>query len=33
MTHPIVNEEEAYLMSDEFRVILQRLEIGGYALV
>ena len=33
MTHPIVNEEEEYLMSDEFQVILQRLEIGGYALV
>ena len=33
MTHPIVNEEEEYLMSDEFKVILQRLEIGGYALV
>ena len=33
MTHPIVNAEEEYLMSDEFQVILQRLEIGGYALV
>lgn len=33
MTHPIVNKEEKYLMSDEFRGILQRLEIGGYALV
>ena len=33
MTHPIVNKEEEYLMSDEFRGILQRLEIGGYALV
>jgi len=33
MTHPIVNEEEEYLMSDEFKVILQRLSIGGYALV
>ena len=33
MTHPIVNEEEEYLMSDEFKVILQRLKIGGYALV
>ena len=31
MTHPIVNEEEEYLMSDEFKVILQRLSIGGYA--
>ena len=33
MTHPIVNGEEEYLMSDEFQVILQRLEIGGYARV
>jgi len=33
MTHPIVNGEEEYLMSDEFQVILQRLDIGGYALV
>jgi len=33
MTHPIVNEEEEYLMSDEFQEILQRLEIGHYALV
>jgi predicted glycoside hydrolase/deacetylase ChbG (UPF0249 family) len=33
MTHPIVHAEEEYLMSDEFQVILQRLEIGGYALV
>jgi predicted glycoside hydrolase/deacetylase ChbG (UPF0249 family) len=33
MTHPIVNGEEEYLMSDEFQVILQRLEVGGYALV
>ena len=33
MTHPTVNEEEEYLMSDEFKVILQRLSIGGYALV
>jgi predicted glycoside hydrolase/deacetylase ChbG (UPF0249 family) len=33
MTHPIVNAEEEYLMSDEFRELLQRLEIGGYALV
>jgi hypothetical protein len=33
MTHPIVSAEEEYLMSDEFQVILQRLEIGGYALV
>ncbi len=33
MTHPIVNAEEEYIMSDEFHVILQRLEISGYALV
>jgi len=33
MTHPIVNWEQEYLMSDEFQVILQRLEIGDYALV
>jgi hypothetical protein len=33
MTHPIVNEEEEFLMSDEFKIILQRLKIGGYALV
>jgi predicted glycoside hydrolase/deacetylase ChbG (UPF0249 family) len=33
MTHPIVNWEREYLMSDEFQVILQRLEIGDYALV
>jgi chitin disaccharide deacetylase len=33
MTHPIVNAEEEYLMSDEFRELLQRLEIGDYALV
>jgi len=33
MTHPIVSGEEEYLMSDEFQVILQRVKIGGYALV
>jgi len=33
MTHPIVSGEEECLMSDEFRAILQHLEIGGYALV
>jgi len=33
MTHPIVNWEQEYLMSDEFQVILQRLEIGDYPLV
>ena len=31
MTHPIVNGEQEYLMSDEFQEILQRLEIGHYA--
>jgi len=33
MTQPIVNKEEAYLMSDGFGVMLERLNIGGYALV
>jgi predicted glycoside hydrolase/deacetylase ChbG (UPF0249 family) len=33
MTHPIVNGEEEFLMSDEFRAILQNVEIRGYALV
>ena len=33
MTHPTVSVEKAFLMSDEFQVILQHLEIGGYALV
>jgi chitin disaccharide deacetylase len=33
MTHPIVNEEQEYLMSDGFGVMLERLNIGGYALV
>src|SRR5437773_4136307 len=33
MTHPIVNEEQEYLMSDEFGTMLGRLNIGGYALV
>jgi chitin disaccharide deacetylase len=33
MTHPVVDPEAEYLMSDEFQVMLQRLEIGGYALV
>jgi chitin disaccharide deacetylase len=32
MTHPTVSAEKAFLMSDEFQVILQHLEIGGYAL-
>jgi hypothetical protein len=33
MTHPVDQVESDYLMSDEFQVMLQRLEIGGYALV
>lgn len=33
MTHPIVHAEEEHLMSDEFQETLQRLEVGGYALV
>ena len=33
MTHPIVPMESEFLMSHEFRAMLQRLEIGGYALV
>src|SRR5438105_4034454 len=33
MTHPVVQAEAEYLMSDEFQAMLQRLEIGGYALV
>jgi chitin disaccharide deacetylase len=33
MTHPIVQAESEYLMSDEFQVMLQRLEVGSYALV
>jgi chitin disaccharide deacetylase len=33
MTHPTINGEGEYLMSDEFEVILQSLETGGYALV
>lgn len=33
MTHPVLRTEADYLMSDEFQVILQRLETGGYALV
>ena len=33
MTHPIVNAEHEYLMGDEFQEILQRPEIGHYALV
>jgi predicted glycoside hydrolase/deacetylase ChbG (UPF0249 family) len=33
MTHPVVEQEAEYLMSDEFQVMLQRLEVGSYALV
>jgi len=33
MTHPIVRMESEYLMSDQFQVMLQRLDVGGYALV
>ena len=33
MTHPVVREEREYLLSDGFRLILERLEVGGYALV
>jgi chitin disaccharide deacetylase len=33
MTHPIVNVEAEYLLSDEFCGVLQRLELGSYALV
>jgi chitin disaccharide deacetylase len=33
MTHPIVQAEEEYLMSDECRELLQRLEVGSFALV
>jgi chitin disaccharide deacetylase len=33
MTHPIVRMESDYLMGDEFQVMLQRVEVGSYALV
>ena len=33
MTHPVVRAEAKFLMSDEFQLMLQRLEVGGYALV
>jgi predicted glycoside hydrolase/deacetylase ChbG (UPF0249 family) len=33
MTHPVVDQEAEYLMSDQCQVMLQRLEVGGYALV
>jgi predicted glycoside hydrolase/deacetylase ChbG (UPF0249 family) len=31
MTHPTMNGEGEYLMSDKFEVILQSVETGGYA--
>jgi hypothetical protein len=33
MTHPVTHTEAEYLMSDEFRELLQRLDVGSYALV
>jgi predicted glycoside hydrolase/deacetylase ChbG (UPF0249 family) len=33
MTHPVVHSEAEYLMTDEFGELLQRLDIGSYALV
>jgi predicted glycoside hydrolase/deacetylase ChbG (UPF0249 family) len=33
MTHPIVPMESEYLMSDQFQATLQRLKVGGFALV
>jgi predicted glycoside hydrolase/deacetylase ChbG (UPF0249 family) len=33
MTHPIVQTESEYLMSDQFQAVLEHLEVGGYALV
>jgi chitin disaccharide deacetylase len=33
MTHPIVQLESEFLMSDQFEAMLQRLNAGGYALV
>ncbi len=33
MTHPIVWMESEYLMSNQFQAMLQRLEVGSYALV
>jgi hypothetical protein len=33
MTHPIVDREAEYLMSDEFHGMLQRLKVGSYVLV
>ncbi len=33
MTHPVVRTEAKFLRSEEFQLMLQRLEVGGYALV
>ena len=33
MTHPVTHAEAEYLMSDEFRELLQPLDVGSYALV
>jgi len=33
MTHPILEFESDYLMSDQFQTMLQRMNVGGYALV
>ena len=33
MTHPILELESDYLMSDQFQTMLQRVDVGGYALV
>ena len=33
MTHPVVQTESDYLMSDDFLTMLERLETGSYALV
>jgi predicted glycoside hydrolase/deacetylase ChbG (UPF0249 family) len=33
MTHPVVRLEEEYLMSDEFGELLQRVNVGSFALV
>ena len=33
MTHPILELESDYLMSDQFQTMLQRVNVGGYALV
>jgi chitin disaccharide deacetylase len=33
MTHPVMTAEAEYLMTDEFGELLQRLDIGSYALV